>query len=81
MDEDFTFVTNNARDFRRLHGGAELHAGLVILIPNVPPAQQRQLFEAALDELAIRPDLVNQSIELDFDGDEVTIDRYDLPAG
>lgn len=80
LNEDFTFVTNNARDFRRLHGGVELHAGLVILIPNVPPAQQRQLFEAALDELAQRPDLINQSIELQFDGDEIVIDRHDLPA-
>jgi len=32
----FTFVTNNAKDFRRLYAQEEIHAGLVILIPNVP---------------------------------------------
>lgn len=80
LGEDFTFVTNNAKDFRRLHGGVELHAGLVILIPNVPPAQQRQLFDAALDDLAEHPDLVNQSIEVDFDKGSIVIERHDLPG-
>jgi predicted nuclease of predicted toxin-antitoxin system len=35
---NFTFVTNNARDFRRLYAQEEIHAGLVIVIPNVPPS-------------------------------------------
>lgn len=42
---EFTFVTNNAKDFRKLYAQKEIHAGLVILIPNVPPTQQRALFE------------------------------------
>jgi hypothetical protein len=29
LDEDFTFVTNNARDFRKLYTREELHAGLL----------------------------------------------------
>ena len=81
LEEDFVFVTNNARDFRRLHGDVELHAGLVILIPNVPPPRQRQLFDAALDELDLDADLINQSLELDFDGDEIVLERHDLPEG
>ena len=48
---DFTFVTNNAKDFRRLYAREEVHAGLMILIPNAPPTEQRILFDAALDEL------------------------------
>ena len=38
---DFTFVTNNAKDFRRLYAREDIHAGLVILIPNVPPDLQQ----------------------------------------
>ncbi len=49
---EFTFVTNNAKDFRRLYAREDIHAGLVILIPNVPPSEQRELFDAALDDLA-----------------------------
>ncbi|MCB8883958.1 DUF5615 family PIN-like protein [Acidisoma cellulosilytica] len=32
---DFILVTNNASDFRRLYADEALHAGLVIIIPNV----------------------------------------------
>ncbi|WP_299171151.1 DUF5615 family PIN-like protein [uncultured Brevundimonas sp.] len=80
LEEIFVFVTNNAKDFRRLHAGVELHAGLVILIPNVTPLLQRQLFDAALDEVDRDPDLVNQSLELDLEGDEIVLERHDLPA-
>src|SRR3989442_500528 len=37
----------------------ELHAGLVIIVPNVPPAQQRALFQAALSHIAGR-DLIKR---------------------
>ncbi|WP_292364884.1 DUF5615 family PIN-like protein [Mesorhizobium sp.] len=33
LTEDFTFVTNNARDFRRLYAREEVHAGLLIVVP------------------------------------------------
>lgn len=36
--DDFTFVTNNAADFRRLYARVPLHAGLVIIVPQVAPA-------------------------------------------
>jgi len=38
LDEAFTFVTNNAKDFRRLYAREDIHAGLLILIPSAPPA-------------------------------------------
>jgi hypothetical protein len=31
--DDLIFVTNNARDFRRLYARERLHAGLVIVVP------------------------------------------------
>lgn len=34
IDGDFTFVTNNAQDFRRLYRDQAVHAGLVIFILN-----------------------------------------------
>jgi predicted nuclease of predicted toxin-antitoxin system len=34
-EQYFVLVTNNAADFRKLYAAQPLHAGLVILIPNV----------------------------------------------
>lgn len=51
IGENFTFVTNNARDFRKLYAKEELHAGLIIIVPQVLPALQRELFEAVLADL------------------------------
>ena len=45
VDGDFTFVTNNARDFRKLYAQEEVHAGLVIIVPQVVPVRQRELFD------------------------------------
>ncbi len=45
---DFTFVTNNARDFRKLYSKEDLHAGLLIIVPQVLPVQQRELFTLSL---------------------------------
>ena len=78
---DFTFVTNNAKDFRRLYAREEVHAGLMILIPNVPPTEQRMLFDAALDELAAGPGLVNEALEVTVVEGEIEITRYELPGG
>lgn len=74
---DFTFVTNNAKDFRRLYAREELHAGLVILIPNVPPADQRALFDVVLDDIA-GGDLINEALEIQVVEGEVEIIRYAL---
>jgi predicted nuclease of predicted toxin-antitoxin system len=78
-DGDFVLVTNNASDFRRLYAAQPLHAGLIILIPVVDRALQRKLFRAALDELGAIGEPINRVLEVDLDGEEVTIDLYDLP--
>jgi len=79
-DGDFILVTNNASDFRRLYTAEPLHAGLVILIPVVGRELQRKLFRAALDELAVTGDPVNRVLEVDLDGEEVSLTLYDLPS-
>jgi predicted nuclease of predicted toxin-antitoxin system len=48
--QDYTFVTNNRSDFLVLHGQEPLHAGVVIIVPNVTPVRQRDLFTAALTQ-------------------------------
>ncbi len=78
-DNDLILVTNNASDFRQLYGAEALHAGLVILLPNVGRDLQQRLFRAALDELATTGEPVNRVIEVDLDGNEVTLTLYDLP--
>ena len=77
---DFTFVTNNARDFRRLFAQEKIHAGLVIVIPNVPPVDQRILFDAALADLAGAPGLINEALEVGIVEGEIEIVRYELPG-
>jgi predicted nuclease of predicted toxin-antitoxin system len=47
--QDYTFVTNNRSDFLALHGQEPLHAGVIIIVPSVTPARQRELFSAALE--------------------------------
>ena len=62
--EDFTLVTHNAVDFRGpdgaggLHAREPIHAGLVCLVSAFPMtiARQQELFELALQELAMMPD-------------------------
>ena len=76
---DFILVTNNASDFRQLYAAQPLHAGLVILIPAVNRELQRRLFKAALDELAAIGEPVNRVLEIDLDGEEVTLTLYYLP--
>ncbi len=77
----FTFVTNNAKDFRRLYAREDIHAGLVILIPNVPPAVQRALFDAVLDDLDETAGLINEALEVEVVDGEIQITRYELPSG
>jgi predicted nuclease of predicted toxin-antitoxin system len=78
-DNDLILVTNNASDYRQLYAAEALHAGLVILLPNVGRDLQQRLFRAALDELAATGEPVNRVLEVDLDGDEVTLTLYDLP--
>jgi predicted nuclease of predicted toxin-antitoxin system len=78
-DEDFTLVTNNAIDFRRLFRKEQIHPGLVIFVPNVPPAIQRALLETVLDYIGDR-DLVNRAIEIKLTGDTSEIEEYEISS-
>lgn len=57
VEGDFTFVTNNAIDFRRLYARQELHAGLVIVVPSVAPARQRALLGGLQGTLGVDANL------------------------
>jgi predicted nuclease of predicted toxin-antitoxin system len=81
IDRDgWVLVTNNAIEFRSRYREIEIHPGVIFLLPSVPRAQQLSLFEAALDEVAINPDLVNQALDVEFAKDgRIAISRYALP--
>jgi predicted nuclease of predicted toxin-antitoxin system len=79
LDEDLTFVTNNWKDFRPMVSRAELHPGVIAILPNVRREWQKELFAAALREItAVDPplDMVNTVLEVDAQG---TVTRYELP--
>jgi hypothetical protein len=76
--EDYTLVTNNGADFMALYAKEELHAGLVIVLRNISPPSQRELFRAALSHIG-RRDLVNAVLEVDFAGATVTCREYIYP--
>lgn len=77
-EKEFTFVTNNAVDFRRLFKSETIHAGLLIIVPNAVPAVQRALFAAALDYVGDR-DLTNHAVEVRMDGESTLIQEYEIP--
>ena len=79
-EQDYTFVTNNRADFLALHGKEPLHAGVIIIVPNVPPALQRELFKAALDHIDAR-DLTNSVVEVEYIGNQIVCSEYALPKG
>jgi predicted nuclease of predicted toxin-antitoxin system len=78
VTEDYTLVTNNAVDFRELYQAEDLHAGLIIIVPQVRPEIQRQLFSAALEEIGA-DELINEVLEIDLDDDLAVFDRYPMP--
>jgi predicted nuclease of predicted toxin-antitoxin system len=79
LERDFVLVTNNAVDFRRLYERVALHAGLIIVVPQVSPEKQRLLFGAVLDEVGDRW-LVNTVIEVMLEDQHITIAEYAWPA-
>jgi predicted nuclease of predicted toxin-antitoxin system len=78
VKDEFRFVTNNRIDFIRLFGGMELHAGLIVIIPNVVPSVQRALFEAAILYMAGKK-LINSAIEVSLEGKTVKCIEYEIP--
>jgi predicted nuclease of predicted toxin-antitoxin system len=79
VKDEFTFVTNNRIDFIRLFGEMELHAGLIVIIPNVVPSVQRVLFEAAILYMAGK-ELINSAIEVSLEGKTVKCIEYEIPT-
>jgi predicted nuclease of predicted toxin-antitoxin system len=80
VEGGFVLVTNNANDFRRLYMTQPLHAGLIIIIPNVNRLLQQRLFQAALGELARFGEPINHVLEVDIEGGEVTFAFYAFPS-
>jgi Domain of unknown function (DUF5615) len=91
INGDWTFVTTNSVDFRGSpdkpgdrgqYADVPLHAGLICLnaAEGMDLDLQLQLYEIALDELASRPDLVNQVLEVTADVSDIRILRYALPG-
>lgn len=81
LDHDYTFVTNNRSHFLALYSRTSLHAGLILIVPNVVPEQQRQFFRFALKgvrEFHLK-DLINQVIELDYYLGEIRGSQYAFP--
>jgi hypothetical protein len=77
-EQEYTFVTNNRSDFLALHGKEPLHAGVIVIVPNVVPSQQRELFAAALKHIGTR-DLTNTVVEVRFARDDTQCSEYELP--
>lgn len=77
-EQDYTFVTNNRSDFLALYQRVSVHAGLVIIIPNVTPACQRELFHAVLDHIGQR-ELVNTVVEVEYRGNGIECREFTLP--
>jgi len=61
-----------------MHGKEPLHAGVIVIVPNVIPSQQRELFVAALKHIGTR-DLTNTVVEVRFVGDDIQRSEYELP--
>jgi predicted nuclease of predicted toxin-antitoxin system len=77
--QDYTFVTNNRADFLALHGQEPLHAGVIVIVPSVPPLQQRELFSAVLRHIGVR-DLTNTVVEANYAGKRIVCAEYSLPG-
>ena len=79
LERDYTFVTNNRSDFLALYSQTSVHAGLVILVPNVTPLRQRELFQAALDHIG-KGEIVNAVLEVEYHGDQIECRKYPMPT-
>jgi predicted nuclease of predicted toxin-antitoxin system len=78
LEQDYTFVTNNRSDFLALYRGAPLHAGLVVIVPNVKPLLQRELFQTVLTFIG-RQELVNTVVEVEYHGSRIECRQYPSP--
>ena len=74
LDEEFTFVTTDATDWRDLLS-AEPHSGLILLMDAQGLQAQRDLFQSALDYIAVES-MANRVIEVFSDS---IIKSYTMP--
>jgi predicted nuclease of predicted toxin-antitoxin system len=77
--EDWVLVTNNAVEFRGRYRRIEVHSGVIFLVPSVRRTEQRELFEAALDEVDRDPDMINTAMDIFYADDLIVVRRYSLP--
>ena len=77
-EREYTFVTNNGADFLALFGKEPWHPGIIIIVPNVTPVLQRELFKAVLDHIGAR-DLTNGVVEVEYVGDRIVCSQDALP--
>jgi predicted nuclease of predicted toxin-antitoxin system len=80
MEHDYTFVTNNRLDVLALYGKKAVHAGLVVIVPNVTPARQRGLFNAVLEHVDSRH-LINTVVEVNYVDQQIECVEYAFPKG
>jgi hypothetical protein len=76
--QGYRFVTNKRADFLVLHGQEPLHAGVIIIVPNVTPVRQREPFTAALKHIGAR-DLTNVVVEVKYAPNQIECSEYALP--
>lgn len=84
-ERDLVLVTNNVAEFRDRYAKEALHAGIVLIVPNVPRSGQLELWRAALDAIALDSDLVNTALEIAYEDDSssprhITLTRYTWPS-
>ena len=68
----FIFVTNDREDWRTLFLTADLHAGLIVILPNCRRDAQKILFRAALSRVKEIGGLENKALEINANG-EITV--------
>ena len=78
LGHDYTFVTNNHFDSLALYGKESLHAGLIVLVPNVVPARQRELLKAVLDHIGSQQ-RINSVVEVRFRDQQIECFEYSFP--
>ena len=78
IQDDYTFVTNNRIDFLRLLSRIRLHAGMIVIVPNLVPERQRAFLEAALLHIGQRQ-LVNVVVEVEAAAGTIRCREYALP--
>lgn len=78
---DFTFVTNNRKDFLGLYRSVDVHAGLLIILPSINAVGQLNLFIKAVDAIEARGiDITNELVEVDISGN-VSFSPYPRDGG